>query len=903
VHSPFPRGYKASYGACLCLAFVLAAIAAPAQTFKTLASFRFFKDGGSPQYMTLVQGADGDLYGTTALLAEVFKIGSGGGLTKACNLPGCVGAYSAGLILANDGNFYGTSWQGDHGGVVYQLTPGGVVNVVYNFCSEANCADGGEPFSPVIQAANLQFYGTTFDGGDKGYGTVYAVDYSGAFTRLHSFSFKDGAGPVGGLAQAKNGNFYGTTLYGGAHSAGTVFEITAARKFTTLYSFCSQKRCGDGSGPYAGLVQASDGSFYGTTRDGGAYGHGTLFRITAVGKLTTLYSFCSQKNCADGAEPYAGVIQATDGNFYGVTSKGGANNWGTIFRITRSGELTTLHSFCSLADCTDGAEPIGGLLQASNGDLYGTTAEGGADESGTVFRLSLSSTTSAEEMQPGRDVTVKSDEETSSRGDPEMRSMFEARHQKALQFDPWGLFDDVGESELVEPTRPHQSAPPPGPVNRDVLTCSPAPCVLPPTQASEGGSMVTDSPIAANPINPKELLLGSVDFNCYGNYDPGFHLSDDGGSSWQRVLCMPNIITKQGAYEAEDEPSVGYDRNGTAFAAAPYFCCNNGNLALIGVQRSSDGVHWSKPVIAMREPGKSLLFETSMAVDVSPYSPRVNSVYVSAVMGRKKYNQVLVSHSTDGGSTWVQAGVDPMQVFPALDDLTRLAVGEDGTVYVTWMHCPGTGLGKFCDDDAQRLMFSESTDGGNTWSAPRHIATAVMPPYDGLPHTLDDVRVYNYPAIKVDISNGSHSGNLYIAMYSWTGTHMQVEVIRSTDGGNTWSQPAYPAPKSDTHDQFFPAISVSSTGKVGVSWLDRRNDPANHDYQAFAAISTDGGQSFGKNWQLTQAFSDPDVNGTGNWMGDYTGNTWRDDNTFIAAWMDSSNGVDMQEVVGGVRLK
>ena len=127
-------------------------------------------------------------------------------------------------------------------------------------------------------------------------------------------------------------------------------------------------------------------------------------------------------------------------------------------------------------------------------------------------------------------------------------------------------------------------------------------------------------------------------------------------------------------------------------------------------------------------------------------------------------------------------------------------------------------------------------------------------------------------------------------------------MIRSADGGRHWSKPVPVAPPSDTHDQFFPSLSVSPTGLVGVSWLDRRNDPNNIDYQAFAAISTDGGRTF-PNTQLTQAFSNPDNNGTGNnWMGDYTGNIWAG-NDFIAAWMDSSNGVDMQEVVGGVRLK
>jgi hypothetical protein len=169
-----------------------------------------------------------------------------------------------------------------------------------------------------------------------------------------------------------------------------------------------------------------------------------------------------------------------------------------------------------------------------------------------------------------------------------------------------------------------------------------------------------------------------------------------------------------------------------------------------------------------------------------------------------------------------------------------------------------------------------------------------------LPNTKGE-RVFNYPVIGVDNSNGPHAGNLYVAMYTWTGTYMRVQVVRSTDGGNTWSKPVPVAPPTATHDQFFPTLSMSPKGLVGVSWLDRRNDPANINYQAFAAISTDGGKSFQPNWQLTQAFSNPDINGAGS-MGDYTGNTWAG-GKFIAAWMDSSNGVDMQEVVGGVRLK
>ena len=179
------------------------------------------------------------------------------------------------------------------------------------------------------------------------------------------------------------------------------------------------------------------------------------------------------------------------------------------------------------------------------------------------------------------------------------------------------------------------------------------------------------------------------------------------------------------------------------------------------------------------------------------------------------------------------------------------------------------------------------------------MATVKMPHYWLLPNT-NQVRVYNYPVIAVDNSNGPYAGNLYLAMYTWAGTYLRVQVIRSTDGGATWSKPVPVAPASDTHDQFFPAISVNPTGLVGVSWLDRRNDPANLSYQAFAAISTDGGKTF-PNTQLTTAFSNPDTNGGGGWMGDYTGNTWAG-GKFIAAWMDSSNGVDMQEVIGGIRL-
>jgi uncharacterized protein (TIGR03437 family) len=231
----------------------------------------------------------------------------------------------------------------------------------------------------------------------------------GTLTTLYAFcsqaNCSDGQEPGAGLIQASDGNFYGTTSLGGIfpndalsgapNGYGTVFKITPGGALTTLYRFCSMGgSCADGEDPSGALIQASDGNFYGITLGGGAnarpYG-GTVFKITPGGTLTTLYSFCALANCADGNSPYAGLIQASDGNFYGTTSGGGAHGYGTVFRITPGGTLTTVDSF----DGADGASPLAGLIQASDGNLYGTTYEGGAYGSGTVFKLTLAPASSS----------------------------------------------------------------------------------------------------------------------------------------------------------------------------------------------------------------------------------------------------------------------------------------------------------------------------------------------------------------------------------------------------------------------------------------------------------------------------------------------------------------------------
>src|ERR1019366_8199890 len=225
---------------------------------------------------------------------------------------------------------------------VFKVTPGATPTTLYNFCALTNCADGAIPIGFVL-------------------GT--------------------------------DGNFYGTTAFGGNGSgSGTVFKLTPGGALTTLYNFCSQPNCVDGSLPDATVIQGADGNFYGTTEGGGAF-DGTFFRITPGGALTTLYSFCSQPHCVDGFAPQSPLVQAADGNFYGETPEGGAYNGGTVFKITPSGKLTTLYSFCAQPNCTDGGGP-NGLVLGTDRNFYGTTSGGGASDScgggcGTVFGLSV----------------------------------------------------------------------------------------------------------------------------------------------------------------------------------------------------------------------------------------------------------------------------------------------------------------------------------------------------------------------------------------------------------------------------------------------------------------------------------------------------------------------------------
>jgi uncharacterized repeat protein (TIGR03803 family) len=364
-------------------------ITVSAQPLTTLHSFNG-GDGRAPE-ATLVQGSDGNFYGTTPLggahaKGTVFKIDSTGNLTTLHSFSGfpADGAVPvAGLVQGSDGNFYGTTASGGafYQGTIFRITSSGAITVLHSFNSFFS--EGAVPIARLMQASDGNFYGATTLGGAHHKGTIFKIDAAGAFTTLHSFSGSpsEGASPVAALVQGSGGDFYGTTASGGEHFQGTVFRITSSGTLTVLHSFSGSPA--QGAVPFAALVQGSDGNFYGTTALGGAHFKGTVFKIDSTGSLTTLHSFSGSPG--DGANPVAGLVQGSDGNFYGTTALGGTHSRGTVFSIDAAGSLTTLHSFSGSPG--EGALPFAGLVQGSDGNFYGTTALGGTHGAGTVFNL------------------------------------------------------------------------------------------------------------------------------------------------------------------------------------------------------------------------------------------------------------------------------------------------------------------------------------------------------------------------------------------------------------------------------------------------------------------------------------------------------------------------------------
>jgi uncharacterized repeat protein (TIGR03803 family) len=295
------------------------------------------------------------------------------------------------LLLASDGNLYFASFAGgsNGGGAVARVALDGTLTVLGSLTGSEGL--GAQPYAPLIQASDGNLYGTTYVGGRNGRGTVFKATLAGQVTTLHTFT--EGKGepllPYTGLVQAPDGNLYGTTMRGGASDAGTVFRLTLTGEFTVLHEFSGK----DGQNPEGTLVVGPDGNLYGTTLIGGDNDRGTIYRISATGTLTSLYSFpalgaFSTAGLAintTGANPRSALLLASDGNFYGTAYQGGANGHGTVFRLTPSGAVSVVHDFAGPP--SGGGFPLSGLREGDPGVLYGTTERGGHINIGSAYRL------------------------------------------------------------------------------------------------------------------------------------------------------------------------------------------------------------------------------------------------------------------------------------------------------------------------------------------------------------------------------------------------------------------------------------------------------------------------------------------------------------------------------------
>jgi len=345
---------------------------------------------GFKSQSSLIAAGDGQLLGTAFGGGAIgqgdgtaFRLAPDGRLTVVHSFDGRRGGEGpVGLTRAHDGNFYGVTTRGGRflQGTAYRMSPQGEVTVLHSFHQDGQ--DGSTPQAPLLQASDGHFYGTTSYGGRHGWGCVFRLTAQGQLTVLHSFNNDghDGQGPgQAGLIQARDGNLYGSTQGGGEHGQGTGFRLSADGSLSILHSFQGP----DGRAPSSALIEAPDGQFYGVTAGGGAYRRGTVYRLDRDGGVTVLHAFSGRHG--DGADPAGDLLLARDGNFYGVTQRGGRRDGGIVYRLGLDGNFSRLHSFNPAGP--DGHMPWAGLVETNDGELYGSTYQGGAHDAGGVFRI------------------------------------------------------------------------------------------------------------------------------------------------------------------------------------------------------------------------------------------------------------------------------------------------------------------------------------------------------------------------------------------------------------------------------------------------------------------------------------------------------------------------------------
>jgi len=372
------------------MAMAIQPLSAQARSYKVLYSFTNDFAAGEDPSSSLVRGPKGNLFGI-ALGGSfgrgiVFELSNTGQESVLYNFKGSDGDGDVPDSMSfrdSAGNLFGTTFQGGaySFGTIFKLDTHGHETIVYNFCPKTPCTNGAYP-GGVVRGKNGSFYGTTYAGGDyscdlTGCGTVFKINRKGVQTFVHAFGGLDGQSPNVGLVLDESSNVYGTTAYGGAYGFGTVFKVTATRQESVEYSFDGGA---DGAYPNGGLTRDVEGNLYGTAYQGRAYNCGTIFKITALGQFTVLYSFPGGMT---GANPYADLNLDEQGNILGITYTGGAHNFGTIFKLDASGNEKVLHNF---EKEVDGVHPSSLIIDAS-GNLYGTTYQRGKYNYGSVFEV------------------------------------------------------------------------------------------------------------------------------------------------------------------------------------------------------------------------------------------------------------------------------------------------------------------------------------------------------------------------------------------------------------------------------------------------------------------------------------------------------------------------------------
>ena len=786
-------------------------------TLTTLMSF----DGpnGANPYGGLVQATDGYLYGLTAGggtdgQGTAYRIDLGGAFRLLKSFSGSDGFFpNAELIQGNDGQFYGTTTFGGVGfGVVFKMTANGVVTVLRSLL----ITDGARPDSALMQASNGKVYGTTPSNGPSGAaGTVFEVTATGAFTRVHVFSgepstpyapllarpdgslygvsaeggamasgtiFKlvpgvsfevlhgfngtNGQGAYDGLTAAADGSLYGTAPKGGANSVGAIFKLAPNDTFSLLASASAANS--NGFYPHSAVVQASDGAFYGVMTAGGAGGAGTIYKVTATGTVSVGHAFDKLR---DGSTPYGRLLYAADGLFYGTASSGGANFMGTLFSYDAAARrFTLLHTFSG----SDGANPFAGLIQGSDGRLYGTTFAGGAYGSGSVFAFDIAS----------RNITTLHSFKMTDGAYP-YGALVEAADGRLYGTSSAGGTSSLGTVYSLTKTG--------------------------------GGFAVLHAFKGSDGAGPRGALVEGADFNLYGTAPDGgstnsgviFRVSPSGGGG--QVPAAPSSLTATAV--SATRVNLAWTINSTDEQEFRVERCTNAgcsNFVEIGTAPArtatyadttvSSGNTYRYRVFAVNGAGSSSSSNIASATTSSSGAVTVTAPNTAVNWGVGSVQKIKWTHNRGAGST---VRIDVSRDGGASWTVVASSVANSGatTGSYNWTVTAPTGPARV------RVMFTDGT-GADTSNVDFTIAA---------------------PFVRVTVPNLSSAvltvgTKTSIKWASNLGPLERVKIELSKDGGATYTINVVATTPSDgAYGVLVPSAWVSATAKVRISWLKNAN--------------------------------------------------------------------------------